>query len=367
MISIFDRSTLSEAWQLLVIGIVLIAGVFFATDEFQKIVSLICDLGIEPSTAILVTVLQLPNTVVFCLPAGVLLATGVVLWRRTFDYEVLALSVSGLSPARIIAPFFVMSIVAGVFSFWLSDTLVPESRKVSNKLFLTGALHSNLPKSEKCLTFFQYQENQDKLKHILLAGKSLDKSLHNVIIFDLARAEAPKIIWAKRGLWNRGQWQLFDGHVYEMVKGSTARITMTFKTLGIDAISRMTEKFGDRGPLPTEMTTRELKNTIDALEAAAKTVPDSMMVRYLRRLSQPAACVLLSLAALPLCIATPRRRTFWPLAYIGVVVAGYFVSQQICLSLGDNGRLAPLAAAWLPGVLVVFVALATFFFVKSRN
>lgn len=355
--SILDRITISETWQILVIGIVMIAGVFFATAEFAKVLSLICDLGIEPSTALLITTLQLPSTIVWCLPAGVLLSTGIVLWRRTFDYEMLALSVSGASTTRIIAPFLLLALASSVLSMYLTDAIVPETRAASNKLFMSGALNSNLPRSERCLTFLQYDneaENQP-LKQILLAGRNLDKSLHNVIIFELAQDQAHKIIWAKSGQWSRGQWLLSDGHIYEIVSKNTGHMSMTFQKLGVDAIGKITDQFANRGPLTNELNIRQLKELIEKKNANGETVSSSLMLRYYRRFSQPASCLLLAFAALPLCVATPRRRSYGALAYIGIVVATFFVGQQIATALGDNNSLPPLAAAWLPGVIPVLI------------
>jgi lipopolysaccharide export system permease protein len=366
---ILDRETISETWQMLVIGIVMIAGVFFATAEFAKILSLICDLGIEPSIALLITALQLPNTIVWCLPAGVLLATGIVLWRRTSDYEMLALSVSGASTRRIMAPFMLMAFAATVLSFFLTDSIVPETRVVSNKLFLSGALNSNLPRSDKCLTFFQYDNtgSQQPLKQILLAGKNLDKSLQNVIIFELGQNQARKVIWAKTGLWSHGQWQLSDGHVYEIVSEHATHMNMTFKKLGIDAIGKITDKFSRRGPLTNELTIKQLREKMDNMEAKGETVSPSLLLRYLNRFSQPAACVLLSFAALPLCVATPRRRSYWPLAYIGINVTLFFIAQQAATALGDNGLLNPYLAAWLPGALPVLIGFITFIFLRKNR
>jgi len=347
----------------------MVAGIFFATDEFQKIIMLICDLGIESSTALLITCLQLPNTVVYCLPAGVLLSTGLVLWRRTFDYEVLALSVAGASTMRIIRPFVLISVMAAVVSYVLSDSIVPETRRLANKLLITGALNSNLPRSEACLTFLQHDDKSKdgRLKNILVAGRSEEKSLSNVVIFDMSLTKVPKIIWAKRGHWYHGQWQLEDGYIYELSATETRRVSSHFQRFTIDAIGRFAEKLQHRTPLPTELSTSDLKKQIDELESKGEPVPNVVMLRYLRRLSQPISCLLLAFAALPLCIATPRKRTYWPLAYIGVVVAAYFVVQQTCLSLGDNNRLSPMIAAWIPGALPVVVGVIAYVITRARR
>ncbi|MBX3074295.1 LptF/LptG family permease [Candidatus Obscuribacterales bacterium] len=367
--SILDRITLSETWQMLIIGIAMVAGVFFATQEFAKIMSLICDLGLEPSTALLITALQLPGTIVWCLPAGVLLSTGIVLWRRIYDYETLTLHVNGASTARIMIPFVLMAFAASVLSLWLSDSIVPETKVVSNKLFLSGALNSNLPRSERCLTFFQYDmENSDQpLKQIMLAGRNLDKSLQNVIIFELAQNQAQKVIWAKTGEWTHGQWQLRDGHIYEIVSKNSGAMNMTFKKLGIDAIGKITDKFASRGPFSAELTIQQLGEMIESKKAKGEKVSNSLELRYQRRFSQPASCLLLVFAALPLCVATPRRRSFWGLAYIGIMVSVFFIAQQATTALGDNGALTPIAAAWLPGAIPVVIGCLTYALVRGRN
>lgn len=366
MLTVLDRSTFFETMQLLVIGLALVAGVFFGTAEFAKVLTLICDLGFDATSAILVTVLQLPNTAVFTMPAGVLLATGVVLWRRVFDYELLSLSICGASYLRILTPFLVMGFVASGISYYLSDSVVPQSRKLSNQLFYIGAINSALPRSEKCLTFFQYNENQ-RLKHILMVGRTLDRSLENVVIFDMAESQSPKVIWAKSGTWYRGSWHLKEGHIYEIVDKKARSVNMRFQKLAIDVIGRLTAGYSNRGVLPTEMTTAELAKEMNTLKASRKPVPPPMMLRYLRRFSQPASCFLLVLAALPLTVASPRRRGVWGLGYIGVLVVVYFIAQQLCLALGDWGQIDAYLAAWFPGVLALTIGMLSFLFVRLRN
>ena len=74
-----------------------------------------------------------------------------------------------------------------------------------------------------------------------------------------------------------------------------------------------------------------------------------------KKFSIPFACVVFAIAGMPLGIAT--RRGGRPASFvisIGVV-ALWWITYQTCSAWMDVGRLSPLAAAWLPDVIILIV------------
>lgn len=199
---IIDKYILIEMLKILAGGVILIAGVFFATTEFQNVLSLISNIGIAPATALSITALQLPNTFVYCLPAGIILASCLIILKLSQERNLIAVTLSGSHQARVLAPIFAFALIGSILSFVLSDELVPHCRRTASRLLLAGALASELPVCRNSATIFQ--KNEHNQSHLMLVGHYLKRSLENVVIFDISNKDSMRVTWAKNGTWNRG-------------------------------------------------------------------------------------------------------------------------------------------------------------------
>ncbi|HEY9788510.1 MAG TPA: LptF/LptG family permease [Candidatus Obscuribacterales bacterium] len=365
MLKLVDRYIFAEFLMALSVGTLLIAGVFVGTDEYRKIMSLICDCGVEPKLALTISALEMPGIFVWCLPAGVMMATLVVLFRQSRDSELLALQCAGVSTFRLMRPFLLLAAAACILSFTLTECIVPQARFTATRLLVIGALNCELPRTRNQLTFMEADESNKKLNKIVLVGNYLRKQLQNVLIFDLSNPEVVKLIWSQAGVWNRGQWNLINGHIYNLYKEAADKHTSHFESMVVDGISKRARTFEGGGPLPQETSTSELRRQIKALEAHNKPVPPALKTNYLRRYSQPAACILVALAAFPLALTRRRSRTAICLVYGGILLFAYFLLAVMAIQMGELGILNPWIAAWMPGALLSSVGLIILF-IRTR-
>ncbi len=357
---IIDRYILSEIVKFLGMGILLIAGVFFATAEFRNVLNLICDIGINPMTALSITALQLPNTFVYCLPAGIILSSCLIILKLSQERNLIAVTLTGSHQARVLVPIFAFALFSSILSFVMSDELVPHCRRTATKLLLAGALSSELPICRNLTTLFQ-RDTDTNTNRLMLVGRYLKRNLENVVLFDLSKNKNERhIVWAKTGQWNRGRWQLDTGRVYDLAPNGGNTRVQSFDRMEVDGIGKIIDKMDKEGPLPTDQPTAELKRDIDKIYSKGQTPPPATLLRYFRRFSQPASCLLVVFIALPLLNVSGRRSGYFGLAYSGVAVALYFFIQQMTLAAGDVGMIAPLLAAWLPGVVALLPGLTLF-------
>jgi lipopolysaccharide export LptBFGC system permease protein LptF len=360
MLKVIDRATIVETLLLMGAGVLLIAGIFFGTSEFKYIFSLIFNIGMLPATALSISALQMPGTIVQTLPTAVIVSTALVLLRRGYDGELIGLAVSGVNPVRAFIPLLCIALGASLFSFALSEYVVPKSRRLSNGLLYIGVLNSELPRARDSMTLLRSDSDTGPINHVFLIGKYLKQNLENVVVLDFSKSGEPKVIWSKKGVWKTGRWILLDGNMYEIGSVSEGRKTMHFDQLSFDAIGMKIDEILSQGPLPQELPASALREKINQLEKRGVEPPASMLVRYYRRYSQPASCLLVSLAALPLLVVQRRRNLHAGFAYIGLVVLFFFLMQQSTISLADHGRLNPLLAAWLPAIFIAGLGIAGF-------
>jgi lipopolysaccharide export LptBFGC system permease protein LptF len=74
---------------------------------------LMAKMNVSWNTLLLIDMLQLPLSIVYCLPPAVVCAAALVWIRQCQSSEILALQVCGISRRRILAPFLVIGLIAG--------------------------------------------------------------------------------------------------------------------------------------------------------------------------------------------------------------------------------------------------------------
>lgn len=362
MLKLIDRYIIVEWLMALSVGTLLIAGIFVGTEEYKQVMSLICDSGVSPNTAITITALELPGIVVFTLPAGVMIATLFALFRQGRDSEITALQCAGVSTLRIMRPYLVVAFAACLFSYALTEYVVPQARRTASRMLVIAAVNCELPRTRNSLTIMQASDaKKGAVDRIVLVGRYLKKELQNVFVFDFTNPKLIQLIWSQAGTWHRGQWNLLNGHIYSLGSQGVDNQTSHFQKMIIDGINKAVRKFEGVGPLPDEVPTSELARRIEAKRAAGKEPTSQELSTYLRRYSQPAACVLVAFAAFPLALMRRRsKRSSIGFAYGGMLLLAYFLVHTFTLELGYAGRMDPYLAAWLPGGLLALVGVILF-------
>ncbi|MBK9142790.1 MAG: LptF/LptG family permease [Candidatus Melainabacteria bacterium] len=376
---LLDRYIVAESLQLLLIGAVVILGVFFGTVEFQNCLNLMNAFGLPLQTVLSVTMLQMPTGIVYCLPAGVLVATMFLLIRQHNDSEIIALEVSGVPLRRIMLPYLIMSIIACLSVFVLTEFVAPQSRLLSEKMMMLGVYGAACPFSAR--TSISHQDADGNLEQQLLFGRPRGKYLEGFVALKHGEAGAIKLIWAEEAQWKSGFWNLRKGRVFDFfgagkgaAPGSSSADSIQDRGTGdIDMYSSgvggtfTSMSYGGNkslvsciqaGPLShLSKTTSQMRQEIDDHERAGRPVPLELLLQYYRRFSHPISCVLLLLAAAPVALLRSRRSRSTAIVYGGALVVGYFVLQQASLSLAINGRLLPVVGAWLPSGLLCLLGL----------
>ncbi|MCA9801231.1 MAG: LptF/LptG family permease [Cyanobacteria bacterium HKST-UBA02] len=213
MMRLLDRYILAESMQLLLIGAVVILGVFFGTVEFRNCLDMMNAFGLPLQTVLSVTLLQMPTGIVYCLPAGVLVATMFLLIRQHNDSEIIALEVSGVPLSRIMLPYLVMSIVACASVFLLTEFVAPQARLLSEKMTMLGVYGAACPFSAR--TSITHEKVDGSIDQQLLFGRPRGKFLQGFVALKHGEAGAIKLIWAEEAQWKSGYWNLRNGRVFD--------------------------------------------------------------------------------------------------------------------------------------------------------
>lgn len=367
-IPLLYRVVFKEVSACLVLGILLLAGVLFATSEFSHILNLICVLGIRPDITLFVTILQIPTTLIYSLPAALLIAAALTLNRMSRAHELAVLSISGIDARRVLIPIFFAGLALSICSFFLAAEIAPRMRESSKKLFVSAALNCDLPLCQNSLTIVQDEQNDGKPERILLIARYLQKSLEKVVVFDLTKSPVSLVV-ADRGIWEKGRWCLLGGRIYNVPASGEkgAVLSQRFQSMSFDGIGEYIEKFSEGGVLPPGMTNAKLFSELDRLKSKGEKIPPDLLLTAFRRFTQPLSCLIILLCVLPLLQTKPKKTYFFGLAYVGSLTLAFFISQQAFYALARNNILSPFIASILPLIAVSVPALLVTLWQNKRG
>ena len=346
---LLDRYVFIESIQLLLIGSVIILGIFFGTSEFQKYLNMMNDFGFPLEVVLSVILLQIPNGICFCLPAGVLFSTMFLLIRQQDDSEILALQVAGIRLERIMIPYVIFSIFAGSSAFWLSEYIAPQCRMLSERYSLIALYSTAQPFAGRFK--LEQRDQNGSVSRVFFFGEELGKTVNGLLLLDFTEKGVVNAVFADTGKWEKGAWCLSGGQIFELFNQVSQNRVARFAVMQqnnpglLEAI-----KAGPQTILAK--TTKQLKAEIDSYRDKNMAAPKELLFQYYRRYSHPFSCILLVLAATPVALMRGRRSRSTSWVYAGLVISSYFVLQQICMSLAENNRLDSLVGAWLPALIL---------------
>lgn len=362
----FDFFVLRECLQILTVGTLSIVGIFFGTVEFKRAIELMGDFGMAPLTVLQVMVLQIPTGATYCLPAGVVISTILVLIRMQRDSEILALQACGVSFARIMRPFLLMGLVGSLTVYGISEYVAPQLRYISSKLLIIGICKSDRPFPTRWRV--ELKNQREEMTQLLVLGRGQGRIIHNFVMWDFTKPKTVQMVWANRAVWNDGCWDLRDGRIFELLQKDDPGVKGVFGHMDFGNGFAQLWRDIESGPQSSlDKTTAQLEAEIKTFTAKNKPIPGNLLVQLYRRYSQPLNCLLLVLAGAPVAFMQSRRKSTLALGYAGVLIACFFALQQMCISFGEHGVIHPIVAAWLPATFLCIVGLSLALIIYNKN
>lgn len=362
---LLDSYLLGEQLHLTYIFILTLLGMFFGTNEIRSIIRQIVEVGMPAKIAIYIMAMRIPEGIVECLPAAVLMATLLVLHRMCLDSEIIALQACGISLRRILGVVLAAGLICSLVSFAISEFVVPCGKRATWGLMAASISASDLPilKATACEIQKEYDEKGVCQTRYMFVGSQHGKQLSNVTVLMTADDEVTAVMNAARGTYKRGKWVLYEGRMYKL-KEQKGESFACFGKLEIASNREMAKVYEESINDPIEFDTLSLKKYIDT--HWGNNAPAYALVHYYKRYSRPLACFFIILAAAPMALSGRRTRTWRGMAYAGIILTIYYSLVSSISGLAENGRMLPLLAAWLPNIVVGTLGL-TILTYKTRH
>ncbi|MGE3165157.1 MAG: LptF/LptG family permease [Planctomycetota bacterium] len=281
--------------------------------------------------------------------------------------EIVPMRATGMSMSRILAPFLVTAGFFGVLMIVVQETIIPrfkeEIRLANSYSSRNRAIKPDMvvDATGALIKVGSYDPHEKIGQYIEVKSRHPDGKVSRLL-------RAAEVRWI--GNDDTGHWKLHDVDVQEWdANGEQVALNPTID--GPERIRLRPESMElttDMKPVDLESTDKDIPFlTWQELRLQYKRRPHltHLEVKIHRRLAFPLANVILLLLGFPLVLRGFSRSLVVGVAAAIVIAAAYLLVDTLCSGLGNQGRIPPILAAWLP--VLFFGALGYTMFVNIEN
>ena len=354
-VSILDKYIMRQVIEIFIMGIVIFTSIIFASDTFITLIKQITLYGIPFNVALMIVLLNLPQVIVMAIPMSVLFSTVMTLNKLSLSSEITVMRACGIGLNRIAKPIFIFAAVMSLFTFIVNETIVPITNSQSKTLAVWALGQKNIPNGKQNFTFKETkstQEGGNSIKRLFFVQRCEDNILKNVTVVDFSEKDALKVIQSQTGKTSPDGWQFIKGAAYTMTKKenilNSVWFAQTTADFGMDVKDKLTED---------EATQYNVVALWKYIENNSKKHHDPkthslFKIELHNKFAFPFTTMVLVLLGVPLAITPPRVRYNRGFLFSILIIFLYYLLRALSISLGEEMKIAPLLAAWVPNVIL---------------
>jgi lipopolysaccharide export system permease protein len=363
--SILDKLILNEVGKPFVFGILIFTMIFVSADLLFQAARLMIQQGISFWVVSRLFCYRIPEVIGLTLPMSALLAALLGFSKLSANSELIAIKSMGVSFRRILRPVIISSIIVSITTFMWNEFITPYTSLAANNL-MQYEIMKNQSKLVKDKIFLR-EEKDGKLRRVFYVDRLniQEGTLEGIVVNEFDDDDRmTRISNASTGVWKDGQWWIDNGQIFEIDKNKDVKLLLQFErqklalSLSLEDLERSTRN-------PLDMSARELWLYINQAKIMDIANVASLLVTFHYKISIPWASFVL--AVLGAAIGGKTRGRSGGGASFGLcvlIVFAYYLLMSLCRALGESGNLAPLASAWMPNAIFLFVGL---YFVRKAN
>jgi len=340
----------------------------FLTSRILDITNLVVNHGVGLLQVLLVIVYTIPYFMVFVIPMAVMMAVLLTFLRLSGDNEIMALKAGGVNVTALLPPVVVFCLLGGLLTAFMSIYGQPWGRSSAKQLVVQIAASSiDIGLKER-----QFNDTFDGIVLYVSQVDTQTRTLRDVFIENQQDDKLASTVVAPRGQLLRAAdgltWRLrlFDGTIHQVDLQEFRANAIRFDTYDLTlSLAQMLEPQKRPSKHRREMNLAELRQYIREHQAARDAGYFNALMRFHKMFSIPFACLVLGFLAMPLGMQAKRASKSYGLG-LGLV---FFMLYYLLLSagsvFGESGRLPPIAAVWMPNL--VMAAVGVFLFVRMAQ
>lgn len=295
-----------------------------------------------------------PNMLLYSIPMAAMMGIIIGFTRLSNDAEILAFKACGISIYNILPPVFMVSIVIGIFSAYVSIKLIPAGEIAMKQLFY------QLTK-EKIDKGIKAKQFTAALGDLVVYVDDVDRTTNewkHVWVSDARDQKSPTITMAQTGRMSTNletmavSIDLYDGSLHRTDTGQNQIII--FKNYRVTIPVSLPRDRNTSIGLDS-MSMKELREKADQL--GVDTLQGRIcLIDYHKRIVLPFGCLVMSLMALPLGLQSGpgKRANGIPLGLAFFII--YYVLYTFGKILAEETTIVPVGISmWLANLFFLFL------------
>ncbi|HEY2382747.1 MAG TPA: LPS export ABC transporter permease LptF [Terriglobia bacterium] len=353
---ILDRYIFKEIFFPFVIALMALTFVAFLafSREIGWLLELVVRQSATPSQIWALSTAILPNVLTFTIPMAVLVGILTGFGRMSSDSEAIAFRASGISMVRLLGPVLALGLLTFGANLAMTVRVGPQAaahlRDLKYDIIARQATLDVKPRvfNESITNFVLYVQN--------IAREGFN--WQGILLADMTQPGQTQITFAKSGTLTKD-----DEHhafVLTLTNGSQHVVSprvpnryrySTFETTTISL--PMPE-----APPKDKQTIRETSTQKLWSDMRAGTASYDEHVEFHRRFALPFACLVFTLAGLPLGVSTTRGSKSMGLVLSLMLMLVYYLTFIGGSRIADNAQFSPFLGAWLPNIAFAVLGIA---------
>ncbi len=286
-------------------------------------------------------------------PVAALLATLFTLGGLNQTNEIIAMRSNGVETSRIIRPFWVIGLILSLGIFWISETVLPETQRMSTILkhvYIDKGATAESESPVENVAVYGFNNRLFFINKLYPKSKTIDGL---TILEHDDRQNVTSKIYAEKAVWRDNRWVLYQAFVYRLgdnqrVRGEPLYFTDTFLKI------QETPQDFLRQNIPVEsMNIKEISQYIARLpEREASPTITRLKVDLYQKTVFPFTTLVIILLGIPSSIMIRGRAVAF--SSIGLCIGIsflFYVLFAVGLALGKGGGLPPFVAASFSHIL----------------
>ncbi|MBI4972108.1 MAG: LptF/LptG family permease [Candidatus Omnitrophica bacterium] len=322
----------------------------FMVGNLVRLADLFLNKGVNVFDVVKLLLLLLPKLLGFTIPMSALTAVLLVFGGFAQNNEIMAMKASGVNVIRVMAPVLLVSFLLSVFSLFLNDQLISETkftyRKVLKEIFLSKPSAYLEPgrfiKEFKNYVILIQEIHDKKLKGITIYQTEADKPIRTII------AESGEIISSVQD--KTLSMKLYHGTIDE----ANPQDPNVFYKLDFESFVLPPLAVGD-APMPGEINKKTKDMSLDELMTKLPKEHEKKMRRKIQAsmhhiITLSLAPFVFVLIGLPLALITRRGEPIISFGIALALICIYYVFFVLSDTMAISGVLPPMIALWLPNI-----------------
>ncbi len=347
-----DRYTVWLFWGYFIGGLLVFLTLFIAVDAMGTLTEF---KDVAGSSILRYYLSSLPEILIRLLPVACVLGLILTLSSLNKANELVALFAAGMSLFRVVTPILLCVVVISAIGYWGADRWLPEAIKSKNYIYYYE-LKKEPHRFSTVKTDKIWYRSKNSIFNIQTLNSKGDVAQGLTMYFFDDQWDLVQMMTASLVRINGAQWALENGAVTVFTKESSFPLTTQFKKKNI-VMAEDSRDLQSAGATADMMTQKELRHFIDKNQAAGLDTV-AYQVDYHSKISFAFAGLVMCLLGLPFSVG--KARSGGTMLNVGICLAlvfAYYVFYSSGLTLGDQGALNPIIAAWVPNIVMIGVAL----------